>query len=284
MFLKRIFFLLMTMLPFLDVSGQSFTIVTYNIRLETSDDGINSWPFRKTWLCDQIKLCGADIFCIQEGLPQQIDFIDSAFAGFRHLGVGRDDGIRQGEFSAIFYNTHKFNVLEQSTFWLSATPGKPSLGWDAACKRICTYGLFQEISTGRKFWVFNTHFDHIGVEARKNSATLILEHIKTLNKNGYPVILTGDFNSGPESEPVKIITRQFQDSKSSDKSMTMEPDGTFNGFDATKPATERIDFIFTGYGAIAGKYYVIRESRDGRYASDHFPVVAEIRFTASKKP
>jgi endonuclease/exonuclease/phosphatase family metal-dependent hydrolase len=152
------------------------------------------------------------------------------------------------------------------------------MGWDAACIRICTCGCFEDVKTKRRFWVFNTHFDHVGVQARKNSAILILNKIDALNLSGYPVILTGDFNDVPESEPVGIIMKKMKDSKAADKQMSMGPDGTFNGFDLQKPLTERIDFIFTGNGATATDYGVIREKQDGKYASDHCPVVAVINF------
>jgi endonuclease/exonuclease/phosphatase family metal-dependent hydrolase len=231
---------------------------------------------RKAWLCEQVKTVNPAIFGIQEGLPQQVNFIDSTLSDYRHIGVGREDGKAEGEFSAIWYNTTIINMIRQATFWLSATPEKVSMGWDAACMRVCTWGLFEEKNGGRKFWVFNTHFDHVGTEARKNSAMLILQQIETLNKPGLPVILMGDFNSDPASEPFKIITARLKDSKMADKSMSMGPGGTFNGFDVEKPAAERIDFIFTGYGANAKSYLVIREQRDGRFASDHFPVVADI--------
>ena len=260
---------------------QSLKILTYNIRLENTGDGPNGWNNRRGWLCEQVKQVNPDLFGIQEGLPQQVNYIDSSFGGYRHIGVGREDGKAKGEFSAIWYNTKKFKILQEGTFWLSATPEKPSMGWDAACMRVCSYGCFQELETGRKFWMFNTHLDHVGVEARKNSALLILQKIKSFNKDGYPVILTGDFNSTPGSEPIKILSAELQDSKSADKSMSMMPDGTFNGFDASKPATERIDFIFTGKGFRATSYGIIRESRDGRYASDHFAVVAEVKFTST---
>ena len=241
------------------IYGQSLKILTYNLRFDNPADGVNAWTNRRAWLCEQVKQINPDVFGIQEGLISQMNYLDSAFSDYRHIGVGREDGKAKGEFSALFYNAKKFRILKQSTFWLSATPQKASLGWDAACKRVCTFGLFQDISTGRKFWVFNTHFDHIGVLARKNSAILILQKIKTLNKSGYPVILTGDFNSEPESEPFKIISGQLQDSKTADKSMSMGPDGTFNGFDAAKPATERIDYIFTSKeGVSVLDYNVLR--------------------------
>jgi endonuclease/exonuclease/phosphatase family metal-dependent hydrolase len=258
--------------------GQSVTVLTYNIRLDNPGDGPNIWPIRKYWLCEQISSANPGIFGTQEALLNQVKYIDSSFTAFRHIGVGREDGKTKGEFSAIWYNLKKFRMVRHGTFWLSATPEKPSVGWDAALPRICTYGLFRDIFSGRQFWVFNTHFDHIGKEARKNSATLILQKIDTFNKAGFPVILMGDFNSDPESDPFKIITRQLQDAKFAEKRSSKGPEGTFNNFDSRKPAVERIDFIFTGLGAGAENYNVIRESRNGRYASDHFPVIAEISF------
>jgi len=278
MFLRRYFLIIVMFLLVCPAIGQSLKIMTYNIRYDNPDDGADAWPMRKAWLCEQIKTVGPDIFGIQEGLTQQVKYIDSAFNGFRHIGVGRDDGKAKGEFCAIWYDIKKFRMVRQGNFWLSATPEKPSMGWDAACMRLCTYGLFRDIQSGKKFWVFNTHFDHIGAQARKNSALLILQRIAALNKSGFPVILMGDFNGDSESEPIKIISGKMKDAKNADKSMSMGPDGTFNGFNAQKPAIQRIDFIFTGYGANPVNYFVIREMRDGRYASDHFPVAAGVNF------
>jgi endonuclease/exonuclease/phosphatase family metal-dependent hydrolase len=278
MLFRRYFLIVVLFLPIIPAIGQSLKILTYNIRYDNPGDGPNAWPMRKAWLCEQIKTVSPGIFGIQEGLMNQVKYIDSTFSGFRHIGVGRDDGKVKGEFCAIWYDTKKIRLVRNGNFWLSATPEKPSMGWDAACMRLCTYGLFRDIQSGKKFWVFNTHFDHVGVQARKNSALLILQRIAALNKSGFPVILMGDFNGDPESEPIKIISGEMKDAKSADKSMAMGPDGTFNGFDAKKPVIQRIDFIFTGYGANPMNYFVIREMRDGRYASDHFPVAAEVNF------
>lgn len=259
------------------LSGQPLTVMTYNLRYDNPGDGQNSWPLRRDWLAEQIKSTDPAILGIQEGLIQQLRFLDKKLKKYKRIGIGRDDGKERGEFSAIYYDTKRIKLLQQGTFWLSPTPEKISVGWDAALERICTYGLFQDRKTGEKFRVFNTHFDHMGVEARKNSAILILQKIKSFNADDQPVVLMGDFNSSPESEPIQQIKTIFSDAKEADKSMNMAPDGTFNAFNSEKPATERIDFIFTAFGFQAVNYHVIREKREGRYASDHFPVIAEIK-------
>jgi endonuclease/exonuclease/phosphatase family metal-dependent hydrolase len=260
------------------VGSQSLKILTYNIRLDNPGDGADAWTNRRAWLCEQIKQVYPDLFGIQEGLISQINYLDSALLEYRHIGVGRSDGKIKGEFSAIYYNAKRFKMLDQGTFWLSLTPDKVSVGWDAALERICTYGLFQDNTSGKKFWMFNTHFDHMGVKARKISALLILKEMKRLNTSGFPALLTGDFNATPESEPIKLLSTELQDSKAADKSMMMGPGGTFNNFDTTNPATERIDYIFTGKGLRVANYYILRETRDGRYPSDHFPVIAILKF------
>lgn len=278
MIFRKILLLFLFVITLLSATGQTFTVMTYNIRYDNPGDGQNRWALRKMWLCEQIKTINPGVFGIQEGLAHQVNFLDSALSDYKHIGVGRDDGKAKGEFSAIYYHTKKFRVIRQTTFWLSSTPRKVSVGWDAALERICTCGLFQEIATGRKFWVFNTHFDHVGVAARKNSAALILQKIKSMTRPVDPVILMGDFNSDPGSEAYTTITGFLLDSKTADKRMTMGPDGTFNGFDPAKPVTERIDFIFTSKKNIdVLNYNTLRESRDGRYASDHYPVFAEIK-------
>lgn len=260
-----------------NLSGQPLTVMTYNLRYDNPGDGQNTWALRRDWLAEQIKSTDPAILGIQEGLIQQLRFLDKKLKNYKRIGVGRDDGRDKGEFAAIYYDTKRIKLLHHGTFWLSPTPEKVSVGWDAAMERICTYGFFQDRKTGEKFRVFNAHFDHMGVEARKNSAILVLEKIKSYNTDDQPVVLMGDFNAGPESEPIQQIKTIFRDAIEADKSMNMASDGTFNAFNSEKPATERIDFIFTAFGFQAVNYHVIREKREGRYASDHFPVIAEIK-------
>ncbi len=184
----------------------------------------------------------------------------------------------QGEYSAVFYNKNTLKVIEQSTFWLSETPGKVSMGWDAVCNRVCTYALFKNKRTKQKFWVFNTHFDHVGKAARKNSAKLIISKINELNKKELPVILMGDLNLEPESESIQYLKKHLNDSKEDSLTEPFGPSGTFNDFQFHEPVTRRIDYIFVSSKIKVNKFAVLSDSKDCRYPSDHLPVYIDIQF------
>jgi endonuclease/exonuclease/phosphatase family metal-dependent hydrolase len=225
----------------------------------------------------QIRFHLPDFVGTQEGKANQLNYLlAKELPGYGYIGISRDSSETAGEFSAIFFNLSKFRVIKQSTFWLSETPEKKSKGWDAALERICTYALFEEIATGRKMYVFNTHLDHIGEVARTNGAKLILDKINALNTENLPVILTGDFNSEPASETYKIVTQSMADSRVASKEKPIGPTGTFNGFKFDEPVTKRIDYIFVkGFDVL--KYAVLSDSKDGRYPSDHLPVLTLIQ-------
>ena len=156
---------------------QSHSIMSYNIRYDNEWDKVNSWEIRKDEVIKLIYEYDPGIIGIQEGLLNQVRYINNAFNNYDYFGVGRDDGKDRGEFCSIFYDKTRYDLQKSSTFWLSETPGKISVGWDAALERICTYGLFLDKKKGQNFWVFNTHFDHIGSIAREKSAELILIYI-----------------------------------------------------------------------------------------------------------
>lgn len=256
--------------------AQHVKVMSYNLRLDTESDGVNQWNNRKAWLADQVLFYGPDFMGVQEALPQQVAYLDSTFTNYSHIGVGRDDGKSKGEHSAIFYNSNKYKLVQQSTFWLSETPEKPSLGWDADYNRVCTYGLFEDKTTKKQLWVFNTHFDHVGNIARVESAKLILKKIKELNKQNLPFVLTGDFNLEETSESIKLLAANLDDTKTVARH-TFGPSGTYNAFEFTKPVTRRIDYIFVSKKGIAvNKYAVLSDSKDCKYPSDHLPVYAEI--------
>ena len=257
-------------------SQETIKLMTYNIKLDYPKEGENSWMERKDFMIGQIKFYEPDIFGIQEGMPNQMKDMDGMLANYSFVGVGRDDGKDEGEYSAIFYNKNKYSIIESATFWLSQTPDKVSMGWDAVCNRVCTYALFEDTVTKTKFWVFNTHFDHVGKVARYESSQLIIKKIKELNTENYPVALMGDFNLEEDNESIQFILKYLQDSKAVSKSGAFGPSGTFNAFEFHKPVTRRIDYIFVNESVTVNKYAVLSDSRDCKYPSDHLPVYVEV--------
>lgn len=257
--------------------SQNLKIISYNIRFDNPADGENRWDLRKDFLCDQINFYQPDVFGIQEGKLHQLKYMDSILTNYKYIGIGRDASSNQGEFSAVFYNEKKFKIIKQATFWLSDTPDKISKGWDAMFERICTYGLFENIKTKQQFYLFNTHFDHVGKEARTNSASLILSKIKDINVEKLPFILTGDFNSETNSKAYTILSEKLDDTRIVSQSGSFGPPGTFNNFEFHKPVTLLIDYIFTSKSNFdVLKHAVLSDSKNCLYPSDHLPVYTEL--------
>lgn len=268
-------FVLLLIMGNTNLISQPIQVMTFNIRYSTPKDGLNSWDNRKDFVANLLNYYEPDFFGVQEALHEQMAYLDEALPSYAYVGVGRDDGGQKGEYSGIFYREDLYESVESSTFWLSKSPEKPSVGWDAAMERICTFVLLERKKDKKRFWVFNTHFDHIGVQARVESAKLILQQIKKKNKQDYPVFLTGDFNLVPEEEPIAVVKEVFADSKEASLLQPYGPTGTFNGFEFDKPLERRIDYIFvSGQNIVVDKYRVIDDFRDFRYPSDHMPVMA----------
>lgn len=274
--MKKIFFGLMFASSF--VFSQDLKVMTYNIRLSVDSDKDNSWNNRKNETIALMSYYHPDYFGVQEAVPQQMTDIKTTLTDYDYVGVGRDDGKNQGEYSAIFYDRNKLEVTKSGTFWLSETPEKPSKGWDAAYNRVCTYALFKIKKTGKQFLAMNLHFDHVGDVARVNSAKLILEKIKELNPKNLPLTLTGDFNLTDDSEPIKIISKSLTDSFYHSKKPHYGPKGTWQNFDINTPSTERLDYVFVkGFDVLSNR--TINDRRENLlYPSDHFPVLTEIKF------
>ncbi|MGV3557927.1 endonuclease/exonuclease/phosphatase family protein [Larkinella arboricola] len=248
------------------------TIASYNLRMNTKNDGINAWPNRKEDVKALIRYHEFDLFGTQEGFRGQLEDI-AELNEFAFLGAGRDDGKQGGEHSAIFYKKDRFKVLQSGDFWLSETPDKPGKGWDATCcNRICSWAHFQDLTTKKKFYFFSVHFDHQGVEARRQSGKLMVQKIQEIAKNE-PVILVGDLNSTPDTEQVKTIETLLNDSYKVTAQPPYGPVGTFNAFKHDAPMKIRIDYIFVKKGIDVLKYGVLTDAKDQRYPSDHQPVV-----------
>lgn len=262
----------------LSLFAQDFKVMTYNIKLDYPKEGENSWINRKPFFINQLKFYEPDVLGVQEAMPNQMKDLDSLLPDYNFVGVGRDDGKNEGEYSAIFYKKNELKILKSGTFWLSETPEKVSMGWDAVCNRICTYALFKNKRSKQKIWVFNTHFDHVGKLSRLNSAKLIIEKINEFNKKDFPIILLGDFNLEPESENIQYIKKYLNDSKEVSLTEPFGPSGTFNGFNFHEPVTRRIDYIFVSKNDVAvKKYAILSDNWNLKYPSDHLPVFIELQ-------
>ncbi len=261
------------------VNAQDLKVMSYNIKYDNPSDTANNWENRKEFLISQLHYYAADVFGTQEGLHNQLEDIKSALPRYDYVGVGRDNGNTEGEYSAIFYDTEQVELLEDGTFWLSPTPDKPSKGWDAALNRICTYALFKDKDSNEIFWVFNTHFDHKGDLARLESSKLILHKIKEINTENRGVVLTGDFNLTDDQQGIKVITKQMTDTHLKAGKNAFGPTGTFNGFHFEKPVTKRIDYVFVSKGGFKVlKSGILSDSKNCKYPSDHFPVLVDLDF------
>ncbi len=256
--------------------NQPINIISYNIRLNLASDGVNAWPNRKDNVKALVKFYDTDILCVQEALPEQFDEL-LVNTDFDVVGVGRDDGKRKGEFSAIYFNKKRFVKKDGGTFWLSLTPDVPSKGWDAALNRICSWVKLYDRSNKKEFIVFNTHYDHIGVQARIESAKLIKQKIQQIAPT-LPVVFTGDLNVTPETEAIATIKSFLTDSKEISIDPPYGPTGTFNAFKWDSPLKDKIDYIFVNKAFKVQKFAVLSDSKDQRYYSDHLPVFAKLLF------
>lgn len=255
-------------------------VMTYNLRYANDNPG-EEWSIRKDKVISIIQLANPDILGVQEALKIQLDDLANKLKNYEVIGVGRDDGKNAGEFSAILFNKEKLNVIKQNTFWLSETPDIPSKGWDAALPRICTWAKFNFKGSEKSFYLFNTHFDHIGIQARNNSAQLLLRKIEDLNSK---VILTGDFNSNDTSDVYKILTGLkssnnnffLVDTRKISQNGCYGSNLTFNDFGKSIIEGNIIDFIFVTKGITVINHYTLGEKIDNYYPSDHNPVIVDL--------
>ncbi|MCJ8013850.1 endonuclease/exonuclease/phosphatase family protein [Paenibacillus sp. KQZ6P-2] len=278
--------------------------MSYNIKNAYDMEGENGWLSRKELVAGVIRFHRPDLVGLQEVLYNQLEDLQQLLPEYGWIGVGREDGKRDGEFSCIFYRKKRLRPLRQNTFWLSEQPEEPgSLGWDAACRRVVTWAEFEDTYSGQTFLHFNTHFDHVGQVAVEQSAHLILKRIGDLAA-GIPAVLTGDFNVTSDSVSYRVLTQKNESGSAllRDAGMVADynhfgPAFTFQDFDSREVAARMfpdllapqdkhgiefespIDFIFVtdqvhvlSYGSIVDHYL-------GKMPSDHFPVVADLRIS-----
>ena len=286
------------------VMAQQLVVGSYNLRNKNNGDSIKGevWSKRCQVICDQVNFISPAILGTQELLHVQILDMLSALDGYDYIGVARDDGATKGEYSAIFYKKDRLKLLEQGNFWLSETPDRPGLGWDAACIRICTWGKFKDRQTKKKFYCFNLHMDHVGTVARREAAKLVVSKVQEIAK-GAVVVLTGDFNVDQTDKIYGIFTHSglLADSYETAR-LRFAENGTFNSFKPQLKTTSRIDHVFVSptvmveaYGVLTDSYWTpLQQSADNlkgddapqeisfgeyqrRNPSDHYPVFVRMK-------
>ena len=251
-------------------------VMSYNIRMGIAKDGTNSWEFRCPATIEMLNAQKPDVFGVQEAFEFQIKFIEEYCRDYKSVGVGRDDGKKKGEYMSIFWNKKTVSLLKWGTFWLSETPDKPSKGWDAHCRRTATWALMKDKKTGKKFYFVNTHLDHKGKEAQKNGLKLIVDRIESINPQGYPMVLTGDFNIKPDNAALVGLDSRMQ----STRKIAADTDNhnTFNGW-SVKPTDSVIDYIYISGFSSCPQYKTVTEKYAERpFVSDHYPIFARLVF------
>lgn len=253
-------------------------LMTYNIRLDLASDGANAWSQRRDWVAAQVDWLHPDIFGMQEVLPNQKADLVAALPCYRVFGGGRDDGKEKGEASPIGFDTRRFDFIEGGLYWLSPTPDVPSKGWDAAYNRVATWVRLRLHGSKQGVLAVNTHWDHVGVVARLESARQIAKWMGANRRPCERVLLFGDFNSEIGSEQMQLLlaTLKVRDARAASKSPPFGPAATFNDFKNPPTDSRAIDHFLLGDGIDVSRYLVLSQLIDGRWPSDHFPVLVDV--------
>lgn len=279
--MKRLSLIILAMMMVLDICAQEkentvsdgLKVMSYNIRLGSADDKTNSWALRYTATEEMLKDQKPDVFGVQEALEYQVRYIKE-MCGYETVGVGRENGKKEGEHMSIFWNKKTVSMLKWGTFWLSETPKKPSMGWDAACFRTATWALMKDKRTGNKFYFVNTHLDHVGTLAQKNGLKLIVDKIAEINPDGYPMVLVGDFNMRPDNPNLSDLDSMMQSARKI--AVKTDSHDTYNGWGK---GTGIIDYIYvSGFSSCPEYQTVTKRYKDRKFVSDHYPITATLIF------
>lgn len=268
-------FIALLLFPFLfspDSGMGQISYMSYNIRYDNPNDHENWWSHRKSELAKMVNHYSPEVMGIQEALHNQVAYLDSALTDYDYVGVGRDDGVKSGEYAAIFYKKQQLKLLKTKTSWLSETPDIVSVGWDASMERIVTYAKFLDKRTRDTLHIFNAHFDHRGPKSRVNAAELILELIADLTQDDSKVVVMGDLNSEPNDRPIELLTQELSDAYDLSNHKVYGPFGTYNGFD-DRPLDRRIDYILTKNIKVDRFSHIDDRRSNNLWLSDHLPVL-----------
>jgi len=251
-------------------------VMSFNIRYGEAEDGTNSWMYRYPFTAMMLTDQKPDVIGIQEGLNYQLNYLQEYVKPYKYVGKPREDGKKKGEYTAIMYNPKTVALSKWGVFWLSETPEVPSMGWDAACSRTATWALMKDKKSGRKFYFVNTHLDHVGPIAQEKGMALILERLAEINKEGLPVILTGDLNVSQDARALNELNEKMVSCR---KNAYKSDNGiTYNAWGKAKEQSQ-IDHIYYKGFDHCHEFSVLTKKYEGRsYISDHFPVIAIMVF------
>ena len=261
------------------LKSTKLNIATYNIRLQTSADSeARSWGNRKSGVARVIKEHDFDVFGVQEvGNVNQETDLKALIPNYSYFGKGRDNNEgTAGEQIGIFYKKERFVVKEQGSFFLSETPDTMSMGWDAVCRRMCVWTKLYDLKSKTSFYVFCTHFDHMGKKARVESAGLITKRIENISGDS-PVFCLGDLNASPETTDMyNALTRNLYDSREISLTKPKGSLGTYNGYDVSTdslPSSVLIDYILCRKIKVLSYQVLTDRFSKETFPSDHFPVM-----------
>lgn len=275
----RHFLLILLLATLLPVAARahppSLRVMTFNVRTSAASDGLNGWEHRRDLMVRTIREQDPDVFGTQELHKEQGDYLVAKLHHYRWFGVDRHGG-QSDEFMGVFYRSDRLRVIDSGNFWLSDTPDKPgSISWGHPYPRMVTWALFESKSDGRRFWYANTHFPYRDEDepARTRAAQELERRIAKVPAK-MPIVITGDFNSPPDRPDHALLTRSLHDAWLSAR-RHVGPEATFHNF--TGLPDHRIDWIlYRGFKAEAVR--TVTTHQNGRYPSDHFPVMAQLRW------
>lgn len=274
--MKRLTFVILAVLAAfpLNIMAQDLKVMTYNIRYATTKDGPNAWNHRKEASVAMIADQQPDVFAMQEVLGKQKKYMDKNCVGYQGVGVGRENGKKKGEHTTVHWNTNTLNMLDWGTLWLSETPEKPSLGWDAWHPRTFTWVLLEKKDSGKKFYFVNVHLDHAGGQAQRNGLALAKKMVYEMNTEGYPIVIAGDFNVTPNNSIVTDFNGVMKNATQHAESVD-----THESYNDWGERLLTLDYIFYDGFTKCHSYDVVTEEYSGKpFISDHYPVTAEFTF------
>lgn len=277
--MKRILTIVMFALSLCDAvvakSPIEIKVISFNIRT-VARDGDNNWKNRRHATRNMLNMHNPDIFGLQEAMKPHLKYIDKFFPQYKRVGVGRDNGKRAGETMAIYYNAARFDLLDSGTFWLSETPDKVTVGWDAACFRTVTWVQVRDKESQKVLYYFNTHLDHRGRVAQAESIKLIVDRIKEIANPHAAVILGGDFNVVPEDPLLAPLHEFMLDARAS--ATVAEEKGTFNAFGRQEDPYVIDHMFYCGSKIECSEYHILDGDYGAPFISDHYPIEIVLRF------